>query len=129
MKYADLLAGDTVAMGDRAGSFAYAYDGPVYQLEGLVNGVEYLEVLKQGDDLRQHLCAKGISIFVDYEPITDHYDTMNIPVFLPTSSSFPGPVLTVYRAEEIASYDNSAIFSGVFPDTLDYRIYAWRLAC
>lgn len=52
-----------VAMGDRAGSFAYLLDRPVLQLEGLVNSTEYLEVLRDGRILT-YMAGAGVDYYV-----------------------------------------------------------------
>jgi hypothetical protein len=74
---AALLGAEVVAMGDRAGSFAY----------------DRIEILR------------------------------------PYLTSFPGPHLTVYRSEEIAHFDDIAIYDNRRDDEGDYRLYAWRLDC
>ena len=127
--FSDLLAAKTVAMGDRAGSFAYFYSGGVYQTEGLVNESEYLEVLKSDGDLRTHLCNNNIEIFLDYEPFQDDYISMNIEILRSSSTSYVGPHIKVYQTEEIARYSDQSIFGRPKGANWDDHIYAWKLEC
>jgi len=128
-EFSGLLAGETVAMGDRSGSFAYFYDGGVYQTEGLVNRKEYLTVLKNAGDLRAHLCREGVNIFVDYEPIQENYISMDIEILRSSSTSFAGPHIKVHQFEEIAQHNDPSIFGSPIGANWDDRIYAWRLEC
>ena len=116
-------------MGDRAGSFAYRYEGGVYQTEGLVNSVAYLDVLKAGGDIREHLCSMGVKIVLDYEIPYDDYGSLRIEVLRPLLTRFRGPYLTVYRAEEIAYFEDTTIYDNRKDDEGDYCLYAWRLDC
>lgn len=126
---AALLGGEVVAMGDRAGSFAYRYEGGVYQTEGLVNSSSYLDVLKAGGEMRGHLCSLGIELFLDYEVPHDDYDVLRVEVLRSALTSFPGPYVTVYRSEEISHYDDVTIYGNRKSRKDDYRLYAWRLNC
>ncbi len=126
-KYADLLANRNVAMGDRAGQFAYLYQGNVFQLEGLVSGVEYLEELKSGGDLRQYLCARNIDIIVDYEPPIFEYETMELNIIDSTLSSTKAATIKVSAREEIARHENPEDWTG--HNLADSMIYAWQLEC
>ncbi len=121
---AELLAGETIAMGDRAGSFAFDYPGGVYQLEGLVNSAAYVGVLKDGGDLRPHLCQAGIRIVVSYEVPLGDYAQHRIDALQPQLTSYPGPYLMVSRAEELTQFEDRTLFN-----ERNSRIYAWRLAC
>lgn len=126
-EYTDLLANRNVAIGDRAGQFSYLYSGNVFQLEGLVSGVDYLEELKKGEDLRQYLCARDIGIIVDYEPPRLEYDSMNLNIIDPNLSSAKGATLRVYAHEEIARYENIEDWIGT--GIQNTMIYAWQLEC
>ena len=122
------LDGQTVAMGDRAASFAYYYQGSVYHLEGLVNTASYLAVLKAGGDMRAHLCHANIRFLVDYEVPLDAYVTHRIDVFRPTLTSIRGPYITVFADEEVATFEDLSVFDNRASDG-DHRIYVWRLDC
>lgn len=128
-RHAALLDGAPVAMGDRAGSFAYHYDGGVYQLEGLVNDAAYLKILSGGGDLRPHLCARGISYLLDYEPPLPDYATHRIEILRPRLTTFRGPYIDVRRDEEIAYHDNLSRYDNRDYDEGDYRLHLWRLDC
>jgi hypothetical protein len=121
---AEVLAGQTLAMGDRSGSFAYDYEGGVYQLEGLVNAVQYLDTLKQAGDLRQHLCANHVPLVVNYEVPLGDYETHRIEVLRPHLTAFRGPYLTVARSEELTMFEDSSQYREE-----NSRLYAWRLVC
>lgn len=119
-----VLQNQTVAMGDRSGSFAYRYPAGVYQLEGLVNGVEYLRVLSEGGDLRQHLCEAHVPLVVSYEIPLGDYATYTLEVLRPDLTSFRGPQITVYRSEELTTFEDLNQYREE-----NSRIYVWKLAC
>jgi hypothetical protein len=121
---ASVLQADTVAMGDRSGSFAYRYPGGVYQLEGLVNGVGYLRALREGGDLRKHLCNARVPLIVTYEVPLGDYDSHTIEVLRPDLTSFHGPHVTVYRNEELTTFEDLSQYREE-----NSRIYVWKLAC
>ena len=50
-----------VAMGDLAGSLAYRLDRPVVQLEGLVEGADYLRALAQPGGAQAYLAQRKVS--------------------------------------------------------------------
>jgi len=128
-QHADRLGGAPVAMGDRAGSFAYAYPGKVYQLEGLVNDRAYLDALRAGGDIRALLCAKGVAFVLDYAPPLADYATYRIEVLRPFLTTFRGPYLDVRREDEAAYYEDLSRYDNRAYDEGDYRLYAWRLDC
>lgn len=128
-RHGQMLGGALVAMGDRAGSFAYGYAGGVYQVEGLVNDSAYVDVLKRGGDLRPHLCAKGVTYLLDYETPLAGYESRRIEVLRPYLTGFRGPHIEVRRDEEAAHYQDLASYDNRAYDEGDYRLYAWRLDC
>lgn len=129
-RHAALLGKAPVAMGDRAGSFAYYYAGSVYQLEGLVNDAAYLKLLRAGGDLRPHLCARGISYVLDYEvPLAGSYAAHRIEILRPRLTTFRGPYIDVRQNEEVAFHDNLSRYDNRAYDEGDYRLYLWRLDC
>jgi hypothetical protein len=127
-RFGTTFAGDRVAMGDRAGSFAGHYAGPLTQLEGLVNDRAYFEALQNHADIRRLLCARGVRYFLAYQRDLGAYDKISVPALRPTLTDFPGPVLTFQPSDEIgrvfdlAKYDNRT--NG---DEGDNYLYAWRL--
>lgn len=126
---APVLQGSHVAMGDRAGSFAAAYGGPVSQLEGLVNDKAYLETLRARADVRPLLCARGVQYVLAYQPDLGSYDKATVPLLRPALTQFKMPGLTVTRADEVARYSDLGKFDNtrVTKDG-DSFLYAWRLS-
>jgi hypothetical protein len=126
--FGPIFAGDRVAMGDRAGSFAGHYTGPLTQLEGLVNDRAYFEALRNHADIRPLLCARGVRYFLAYQRDLGAYDKVSVPVLRSEVTNFLGPVLTFKASDEIgrvfdlAKYDNRTI-----GDEGDNYLYAWRL--
>jgi hypothetical protein len=120
----DVLAGRTIAMGDRSGSFAFDYDGGVFQLEGLVNSVAYVEALKAGGDLRAQLCEMKVPLLVNYEVPLGSYQAHTIDILRPDLTSFRGPTLTVYKSEELTTFEDPSQYREE-----NRRIYAWKLDC
>ena len=114
---------------DRAGSIAYAYNGPVVQLEGLVNDTAYLERVRKGDDVRDLLCERGVNFVLDYEVDLGSYDEHRIDLIRPYLSQFPGPKLTVHRSEEIGKIHDHDVFDNHLRDEGDDTLYIWRLSC
>jgi hypothetical protein len=120
--------GERVAMGDRAGSFAAHYPGPVTQLEGLVNDKAYLDALRQHQDIKPLLCSRGVRFVLSYQRDLGPYETITFDILRRTLTAFPSPTLTVSRADEagrvfdLALYDNAAFDEG------DNYLYAWRLS-
>ena len=55
----------TVAMGDRAGSFAYFFDGNILQLEGLTGDYQILEAIKS-NTLMDYMSAFGVDYVVSH---------------------------------------------------------------
>jgi hypothetical protein len=123
------LDGARVAMGDRAGSFAAAYRGPVTQLEGLVNDREYLKALESNKDIKPLLCARGVSYVLAYQLDLGTYDSVSIPMVRRRLTSFPGPELKFTRAQQVGQIADASLFNNASNDDGDSHIYAWRLDC
>lgn len=114
-----------VAMGDRAGAFAYFYKGSVTQLEGLVNDKSYFDALKNRTDIKPILCGRGVKYVVDYaEPLVG--DTADVETIRPLLASFPAPTLLFHRSDLVATYDASQDGLDTYPDN---KVYLWRLNC
>lgn len=120
-----------IVMGDRAGTLAWDLGTGLFQLEGLVNTADYVDLIKGGDvDLRNVLCAEGLRNVVDYEAPLGAYDRHDIEIFRASLTTFRGPTLTVYSDEEVASYSGLGDFdSTTLAETTDTSIYFWRLDC
>lgn len=127
-KFGPIFDRARVAMGDRAGSFAVHYAGPVTQLEGLVNDRAYLQAIQRHEDIRPLLCRRGVRYVLSYQRDLGRYDTTIVAVLRHSLTHFPSPTLTLSRMDEIGrvsdltKYDNSA------EDVGDNYLYAWRLA-
>jgi hypothetical protein len=127
-RFAPVLGGARVAMGDRAGSFAFAYDGPVTQLEGLVNDVEYFKVLSGEGNLKSLLCSRGVKFVLDYEVDLGPYREHRIKVLRPWLTTFPGPTIEVHAADEVGRVHDLSKFDNRKRNEGDVYLYIWRLA-
>ncbi len=124
---APVLAGDRVAMGDRAGSFADAYRGSVTQIEGLVNDRVFYETLKAHGDLKALLCRRGVRYLLAYMPDLGAYDSIDVPAIRPALSQFDGPKVTVSKADEVGRVVDLKLFGDHNNVDGDHYLYAWRL--
>jgi hypothetical protein len=129
-RFGPVLRGARVAMGDRAGSFAMAYGGPVVQLEGIVNDKAYLDALRRRADLRPLLCGRGVRFVVDYQPDLGAYDHLWINAMRPYLTQFLGPGLDVWRADEVGRIQNLALYDNRRKgESGNSSLYIWRLRC
>ncbi len=129
-RYGAVLGGARVAMGDRAGSFAGEYPGPVVQLEGLVNDKAYMTALAKGGDIRPLLCRRGVAYIVDYEGAIGDYDRLRVPVLRPNLTQFRSPYLDVWRSDEVGRVADPAIYDNRAEGGAgDNSLYIWRLRC
>ncbi|MCS3861642.1 hypothetical protein GGP86_001420 [Salinibacter ruber] len=71
-----------VAMGDRAGSFAFFYDGPVTQLEGLVGSYEVAKSLL-AEQAGKVLDSHGVKYIVAWAEVPDQYETYALETVRP----------------------------------------------
>ena len=127
--WATRMAGARVAMGDRAGSFADAYDGPVTQLEGLVNDVSYLHALEHRDDPHPLLCARGVRFVIAYQPDLGDYREVTVPVQRRALTGYPSPALTFAKIDEVGHVHDAGLFDNAADDEGDSHLYLWRLRC
>lgn len=127
-RFAPVFKGERVAMGDRAGSFAGYYGGPVTQLEGLVNDRAWLDAVQNHRDIKALLCARGVRYVLAYQKDLGDYANVSVPAMRPALTTFDGPRLAFSRADEVgrvvdlAKYDNRST-----GDEGDNYLYAWRL--
>ncbi|MBR7621357.1 hypothetical protein JKL49_18330 [Phenylobacterium sp. 20VBR1] len=128
--YGGLLKGARVAMGDRAGSFAAEYQGPVTQLEGLVGDKAYLEVLLGEADPRTLLCRRGVSYIISYEHDIGVYQQRAIALLRPNLTQYRAAPLTVWRQDEVAHlpYRKPSTATPLLPED-ERDLYIWRLRC
>jgi len=129
-RYGAVLGGARVAMGDRAGSFAMEYAGPVVQLEGLVNDTAYLKALKGGEDLRGLLCRRGVRYVLAYERDPGDYQQMRVAVLRPFLTQFKGPRLDVWRRDEVGRVEDLNLYDNRLDVGIgDNTLFIWRLRC
>lgn len=130
-RFAPVLRGQRVAMGDRAGSFARVYPGPVVQLEGLVNDKAYFAAVKRRDDVTQLLCDRGVRFVVDYEvDLPRTYGPHRIQIFRTVLTQAKGPTLVVHGADEVGRVSDLSHLDTQAPgDEPDNTLYLWRLRC
>ena len=129
-RYGARLGGARVAMGDRAGSFAMEYPGPVVQLEGLVNDKAYLAALTRGADMRGLLCHRAVRFVIAYERDLGAYDHLQFAVLRPFLTRFRAPGLDVWRADEVGHVTDLGLYDNRRDhEPGDNTLYIWRLRC
>lgn len=121
-----LTDGARVAMGDRAGSFAYHYPGSVNQLEGIVNDEEYLRALRNKGDVKTLLCERKVKFLVAYEPDLSNYKVHLVRTIRPELSQYPAPEIPVLRADQVLQMPDLSIDRPAKGSTY---LYVWRLSC
>lgn len=128
-KFGPVLAGGRVAMGDRSGSFAYGYSGPVTQLEGLVEDAEYLHLIRSRGDLKGLLCRRGVKFIAAYALDLKNYETYAVNALRSWLTSFSGPSIVVRKSDEVGRiFDLDAFDSADLGDEGDSYLYLWRLS-
>jgi hypothetical protein len=127
-QFAPIFEGARVAMGDRAGSFAAYYGGPVTQLEGLVNDKAYLDALSRKEDLKPLLCARGVRYVLAYQVDLGAYDTVEVPVLRRALTQFEAPALVFSKQDEVGRVSDLAKFEVGGGEEADNYLYAWRLS-
>jgi hypothetical protein len=127
-RYGALLGGERVAMGDRAGSFAYHYKGPVTQLEGLVEDRSYVDLIADGGDLKERLCQAGVKYVVAYADKLGNYKSYTLRALRPWLTSFQSPSIELRKSDEVGQVFDLNIFdSKDLGDEGDSYLYIWRL--
>lgn len=127
-EFAGTLNHHTIAMGDRAGNFAFQYDGKTEQTEGLVNDIAYFRVLKARQNVLPTLCARGVNVIASYEHDLGNYQTYEVEPIRPQLSQYTVPPITVRRQDEIGKYSNLHIFDD-HAGSGNNVLYFWRLNC
>jgi len=92
-----------VAMGDRAGSFAYFFQGRVLQLEGLV-GDEALLTAIQKDTLPRYMTGFGVDYALSYWDPPSGYDRWTLLTPLPGFSIGPQAGIELCKDQEVLRY-------------------------
>lgn len=96
------LQGRRVAMGDRAGSFAYFYDGPVTQLEGLVGSYDTARSLLSGK-VNEVLNSHGVDYVIAWADVPENYDVYELETVRPDKNlpGVPEPGIEVRSTNEV----------------------------
>lgn len=119
-----------IAMGDRAGLFAWVHEGGLYQLEGLVNSAAYVRELKSTDDLRPIICAAGVRHVVAWDrALPEGYDSHAFEVMRAGVTTFEGPRVTVRGSEEQLRLTSAEVLGARVRPYDDQYIYLWELDC
>ena len=126
-RFAPVLRGRRVAMGDRAGVFAARYPGGVLQMEGLVNDRAWFDALRTGAPLRPLLCVRGVKFILGYARDLGAYDTVAVPAVRARLSQFRSPAVVVSRADEVGHVQDRTAFDMRGVDDEDDVLYLWRL--
>jgi hypothetical protein len=128
-RYGGVLNGARVAMGDRAGEFAWEYGGGVNQMEGIMNDKAYFETLRAGGDVKALLCARDVKYVVAYEKDLGAYERARVETIRSRLSQFPAPVVEVRREDEVGRVVDLAKFAPKMGGDADVSLYLWRLPC
>jgi hypothetical protein len=128
-QYGGLLGTSRVAMGDRAGNFAYQYAGGVNQMEGIMNDKAFFDVLRERGDVKALLCKRQVRYVIAYEDDLGNYDRHAVATIRPKLSQFVAPTVDVRRQDEIAKvFDLSKLGPGA-NGLSDTYLYIWKLPC
>jgi hypothetical protein len=126
--YGGRLNNRLIAMGDRAGNFAFAYGGGVEQIEGLANDREFLTLLRQRADIKPLLCQRGVQFVVTYAPDLGSYQTFQVDVIRPMLSQYTVPPIEVSRNDEVGNFSDLSRFDDK-DGTGNSHLYIWKLNC
>jgi hypothetical protein len=118
--------GARVAMGDRAGTFAYYYPGSVNQLEGIMNDKEYFRMLQSKKDVKALLCKRNVQFVVAYEPDLADYKMHLVHTIRPELSQYPAPEIPVLRDDQVVRVQD---LSPDRPAQGPTYLYVWKLRC
>ena len=109
-----LPASSTLAMGDRAGSFAYFLNSNVLQLEGLLGDYELLSAI-QNNQLSDYMNDFGVNYVVSYEKPPSGYTKWEYYSPLPELTSGPVASIPLCKSNEYAAFE-----------TQSRSLYVWR---
>jgi hypothetical protein len=108
-----------VAMGDRAGSFAYFFNGHVIQAEGLSGDIPLVNAIQEGK-LAEHLRAMGAEYILSWTGPhgVDAYEYWELIIPDEAQSGVFNNSITVYREDEIMRWagENESVFLWRFND-------------
>ncbi|MEM9043716.1 MAG: hypothetical protein AAGC81_03400 [Pseudomonadota bacterium] len=128
-KVRPIVGNQPIAMGDRAGSFAWDLGTGLFQIEGLLNDAEYVAHLRRGGEQRGVICAAGVRFFVSYEPPLGAYESYRAPIFQPGLTLVDGGYVTVLALEQRASLVDPEGYGPDFAKLPNPAIYLWELDC
>ncbi len=97
----DLPPDSIIAVGDRAGSFAYFFEGQVLQLEGLVGDQALLEALRE-DRLEAYMTRFGVDYLLTYIEPPPGYERWELLTPLPGFSLGAQAGISVCRENEVS---------------------------
>ncbi len=126
--YGGRLNNSLVAMGDRAGNFAFSYGGGVEQIEGLANDREFLTFLRKRADIKPLLCQRGVQFVVSYAPDLGNYQTFDVDVIRPMLSQYTVPPIEVSSRDEVGDFSDLSRFDDK-DGTGNSHLYVWKLDC
>ena len=126
--YGGRLNNGLVAMGDRAGNFAFAYGGSVEQIEGLANDRTFLTLLRKRADVKPLLCERGVQYVVAYEPDLGNYQAAHVDVIRPQLSQYTVPPIEMNRRDEVGHFSDLSRFDDKL-GTRSTHLYIWKLVC
>jgi len=126
--YGGRLNNSPIAMGDRAGNFAFIYGGSVEQIEGLANDRTFLTFLQKRADVKPLLCERGVRYVVAYEPDLGSYQAAHVDVIRPLLSQYTVPPIEVTRRDEVGHFSDLSRFDDKY-GTGSTHLYIWKLTC
>jgi hypothetical protein len=109
-----LEAGPRLGMGDRAGSLAYFYRGPVTQLEGLVGDYNLPRAIA-ANELGEYITARGVKFVVSW-------DGPNVP-YEKWALTIPDPKLSLGPFSELQMCSSSEALRDLNPAG---SVYVWK---
>lgn len=95
------------AMGDKAGSFAYFFNGDVLQLEGLVGDHELLKAIEQ-NTLMDYMSRFGVDYVMSYVGPPQGYSQWTLLTPLPELSSGPHAEVLLCKKTELLRRETQA---------------------
>jgi hypothetical protein len=97
-----------IAMGDRAGSFAYFFHGGVVQAEGLAGNTELVKAIKR-ERLQEYLQETGVDYILSWTGPGSSVDYTSWDLLIPdrAQSLSPQNRVTVYRSDEAGRWSGS----------------------
>ncbi len=96
-----------MAMGDRAGSFGYFYEGAVLQLEGLVGDYRLLDSIRT-DSLTRYMSAFGVRYVICYNGPAAGYAAWKFRVPAPEFSAGPYADVPLCERDEVVRRETGA---------------------